>query len=171
MPAAHDYAPFYCEENVLRLCPSLGAESVAILVTNASRCIAMLRQRAGGPGRGAVCWDYHAFAISRAGGWLAWDFDTTLGFPVPASDYLRESFEPDPEEPPRFRIVPASDYARDFRSDRSHMRRADGTWIAIPPPWPPANGEGGVRLEQLLDPSDTRTGRVLTLDAMRDLYA
>jgi hypothetical protein len=171
MRARHDYAPFYCEENVLRLCPSLGPEAFAVLVTNAGRRIEMLRQRAGGPGRGAVLWDYHALAVSRRDGWLAWDFDTTLGFPVPLGEYLRRSFEPLPAEPPLFRVVPASDYVREFRSDRSHMRRADGSWTASPPSWPPATGEGGVGLEQLLDPSDTRVGEVLTLRAMRERFA
>ena len=46
--ATHDYAPFYCEENVLRLLPGLGPEAFAVLVTNASRAIAMRHQRAGG---------------------------------------------------------------------------------------------------------------------------
>jgi protein N-terminal glutamine amidohydrolase len=167
MRAAHDYAPFYCEENVLRLCPSLGGEAFAVLVTNASRRIEMLRQRAGGPGTGGVLWDYHAFALSRAAEWLVWDFDTTLGFPVPAPEYLQRSFDPHAVEPPLFRVVPAPDYARLFRSDRSHMRRPDGTWAATPPPWPPADGSGGVPLADLLDPASRRLGEVITLDAMR----
>jgi hypothetical protein len=167
MRTAYDYTPFYCEENVLRLLPGLAGESFAVLVTNASRRVEMLRQRAGGPGPGAVLWDYHAFALSRGEEWLAWDFDTTLGFPAPAAEYLRRSFDPHAGEPPRFRVVPAADYVRSFRSDRSHMRRPDGSWAALPPPWPPADGVGGVRLDRLLDPADACLGEVMTLEAMR----
>ena len=167
MRSAHEYAPFYCEENVLRLCPALGREAFAVLVTNASRRIEMLRQRAGGPGPGAVLWDYHAFAIERAEGWRVWDFDTSLGFPAPAADYLRDSFDPHAVDPPLFRVVPGSDYARAFRSDRSHMRRPDGTWTAPPPPWPPVTARGGTPLAELLDPASACLGEVLSLAGMR----
>jgi hypothetical protein len=167
----HDYAPLYCEENVLRLCPSLGAGAFAVLVANTSRRVEMLRQRAGGPGRGAVTWDYHAFAIAPGEGWRVFDFDTTLGFPVPARAYLRQSFLSGTETPPPlFRVVAALDYVREFRSDRSHMRRADGRWTASPPPWPPADGEGGMTLSRLLDPADHCLGEVLTLPAMRGRF-
>ena len=171
MRNAHDYAPFYCEENVLRLCPSLVGEAFAVLVTNASRRVEMLCQRAGGPGRGAVLWDYHAFAIGRDDGWLVWDFDTTLGFPVPAGEYLRRSFPRNPREPPVFRVMACADYAREFRSDRSHMRRPDGTWAAPPPSWPPASGRGGLPFPSLLDPRSTCLGELLTLDGMRARWA
>jgi hypothetical protein len=166
----HDYAPFYCEENVLRLCPSLGRDALAVLVTNASRRIEMLRQRAGGPGAGAVLWDYHAFAMDFSDHWLAWDFDTTLGFPVAAVEYLRRSFAPRPAEPPLFRVMAAADYAREFRSDRSHMRRLDGTWAATPPSWPPSAARGGLPLLTLLDPRSACLGEVLTLERMQERF-
>lgn len=165
-----DYAPFYCEENVLRLCPSLGGGALAVLVTNAGRRVEMLRQKAGGPGAGAVMWDYHAFAMARRDRWLVWDFDTTLGFPVPASEYLRRSFATGAPEPPAFRVMDAADYVREFRSDRSHMRRPDGTWAAPPPPWRPCSGPGGLSLVALLDPRSACLGEVLTLDAMRERF-
>ncbi len=171
MQAARDYAPFYCEENVLRLCPSLGPETFAVLVTNQARQVEMLCQRAGGPGPGAVLWDYHAFALERRDGWVVWDLDTTLGFPVSAGEYLRRSFAPRPEKAPRFRGIPAVDYGREFRSDRSHMRRPDGTWAAPPPPWPPSTGRGGLPLAALLDPGSACLGEVLTLEEMCARYA
>jgi hypothetical protein len=90
-----------------------------------------------------VLWDYHAFALSRREGWVVWDLDTTLPWPTPAREYLRLSFVARPREPPLFRVMGAAEYAREFRSDRGHMRRPDGTWSATPPPWPPANGRGG----------------------------
>lgn len=36
-----------------------------------------------------------------------------------------------------YRVVPATVYLRYFASDRSHMRREDGSWIAPPPSQPP----------------------------------
>lgn len=171
MHAERDYAPFYCEENVLRLCPTLGPDAFAVLVTNAARQVEMLGQRAGGPGPGAVLWDYHAFGLERRDRWVVWDLDTTLGFPVPAGAYLRRSFPPAPAKAPLFRVIAAADYVREFRSDRSHMRRADGTWAAPPPHWPPSTGRGGVPLAALLDPRRACLGEVLTLEAMRERWA
>jgi hypothetical protein len=167
MRSAHDYAPFFCEENVLRLCPTLGPEALAVLVTNAGRQVEMLCQRAGGPPTGAVLWDYHAFALERREGWVVWDLDTTLGFPVPVGEYLRRSFPPAPVQAPLFRVIAAADYAREFRSDRSHMRRSDGTWAAPPPPWPPSAGRGGQPLLALLDPGSACLGEILSLEEMR----
>ncbi|PNH06899.1 Protein N-terminal glutamine amidohydrolase [Tetrabaena socialis] len=37
----------------------------------------------------------------------------------------------------RYRVVPAAAYLRHFASDRSHMRRPDGSWNAPPPAYPP----------------------------------
>ncbi len=36
-----------------------------------------------------------------------------------------------------FRVVPSMDFLSTFASDRRHMRRADGTWMKIPPEYPP----------------------------------
>lgn len=33
-------------------------------------------------------------------------------------------------------MVAAGQYLQHFASDRSHMRRPDGSWMADPPPWP-----------------------------------
>lgn len=35
-----------------------------------------------------------------------------------------------------YRLVPAASLLQDFASDRSHMRRPDGSWSAQPPPYP-----------------------------------
>lgn len=36
-----------------------------------------------------------------------------------------------------FRVIPASEFLKDFASDRRHMKRPDGTWIKPPPNYPP----------------------------------
>jgi hypothetical protein len=163
----HDYAPFYCDENVLRLCPSLGPDAFAVLVTNAARQVEMRRQRAGGRGDGAIVWDYHAFALSIGPRWLVRDFDTTLGWPCHAAEYLRLSFPTDAARAPLFRLVRAGEYSRAFRSDRSHMRGRDGRWLQPPPPWPAPDARGGVRLADLLDPASPCLGQVITWDELR----
>lgn len=35
-----------------------------------------------------------------------------------------------------FRVIPASEFIKEFASDRRHMRRPDGTWIKPPPNYP-----------------------------------
>lgn len=41
-----------------------------------------------------------------------------------------------------FRIIPASEFIRDFASDRRHMKRPDGSWIKPPPPYSPICAAG-----------------------------
>lgn len=165
------YAPFYCEENVLWLCPSLGKQAFAVLVTNTRRRVEMRRQRAGEPTGGDVVWDYHGFGLSHRERWMVWDLDSSLPWPTLAGEYLRLSFAPQPQEQPLFRVVAADEYAHQFRSDRSHMVRPDGTWIQPPPPWPPADQRGGVHLGELLDPASPCLGEVLSMSDMLRRYS
>lgn len=41
-----------------------------------------------------------------------------------------------------YRIVAAPVFLRSFASDRRHMKRSDGTWIALPPQYDCLVGEG-----------------------------
>ncbi len=148
--SALDYQPYYCEENVWRLLarPELvGSAAWAVIVSNASREVICLRQRSGRPVDGLVRWDYHVFAVATdpVQGRLALDMDSDLPFPCPLARYLGATFPPDVQRAfaPRFRLLKGGDYVADFVSDRSHMRRPDGSWIAPPPPWPaPGTGSG-----------------------------
>ncbi|HET6582698.1 MAG TPA: hypothetical protein VFG69_04610 [Nannocystaceae bacterium] len=167
--ADHD-APYWCEENVWHLCadPRVrdGVAEVAV-VTNADRRVALLHQRASPRPDGLVVWDYHVLLCSQTDeGWLAWDLDTTLGWPLAAGDYLARTFPPalDPSWQPSFRIVVRDAYVRDFASDRSHMRGPDGAWLQPPPPWP-AIGRGH-SLPRLLDLADASAGPWLDLGAV-----
>ena len=36
----------------------------------------------------------------------------------------------------------AADYLKHFASDRSHMRKEDGGWMAEPPSYPPISTDG-----------------------------
>jgi len=113
----------------------------------------MRRQRAGRGDSASVEWDYHVFAaISAAavvagdeGRALILDLDTLLGFPCPLDSYLSGSFPEGapPSVEPRFLVIPARRYVAELVSDRSHMRAADGSYLAPPPPWPaPGSGSG-----------------------------
>lgn len=171
--SAFGRAAFYCEENVLRLLASpalAGLSAWALLVSNAARAVAMLGQAAGLGPAGLVVWDYHVLALAEAEGRLyALDLDTTLGFPLEALAYLDAAFPrgPSPEAAPRFRLVPARDYVEGLASDRSHMRRSDGSWLAPPPPWDPPGPGKTPNLFSWIDPEGEGPGLVLGLEELR----
>lgn len=156
-----EYQPYYCEENVWRLLarPELsGTVNWAVIVSNSAREVVCLRQRSGRPVDGLVHWDYHVFAVvtDSLQGRLAIDMDSDLPFPSPLSRYLAATFPPGEIQralTPRFRVMKGGDYVSLFVSDRSHMRRPDGSWIAPPPPWP-APGAGSGRPSLLADWTD-----------------
>jgi protein N-terminal glutamine amidohydrolase len=155
-----DYQAYYCEENVWRLLADRRfgeATAWAVLVSNAARSVVFLRQRSGRPVDGLVRWDYHVFAVvlDPVLGRLAVDMDSDLPLPVPLPRYLRETFPEDAQKSvkPRFRVLSAEDYVVGFVSDRRHMRKADGSWLAPPPPWP-APGSGSGRPSVLMDWAD-----------------
>jgi protein N-terminal glutamine amidohydrolase len=152
------YHPFYCEENIWHLCRS-GEVTEVVFITNPARRVALWHQKAAPPDR-PIVWDYHVIA---ADGRDLWDLDSRLGCPIGRADYLEATFatvglQP-PEYDPRFAVVAAADFVRDFRSDRSHMRGPDGSWQAPPPPWPAIADSSN--LDHYL------TGATLTLDQLR----
>ncbi len=143
-----DYQARYCEENVWRLLVRgelAGRQAWAVIVSSPAGHIVALRQRAGRSGDGLVCWDYHVFAMvgDPDGTRLALDLDSELPFPCPLARYLDETFPPTRHlrHRPIFRVIAAADYLTGLASDRSHMRKPDGSYLAPPPPWP-APGTG-----------------------------
>ncbi len=145
-----DYHPFYCEENVWRLLsrPDLSRASAwAVIVSSAARHVVVMRQKAGRPLDGLIHWDYHVFALTLDAirGLVALDMDSDVGFPAPFERYVAGSYPATVQAAlePRFRVMRAADYVAGLVSDRSHMRRADGSWLAPPPPWAyPGRGTG-----------------------------
>ena len=179
------YSAFFCEENALLLCRALVERGRAPLhelsvcfISNEARRAPVWCQTKGRPVEGGlVFWDYHVVVVQAAAGRdpLVWDLDSTLPFPCALARYAHEALQPaassvlPPELQPRFRVVPGAFFARHFASDRSHMRRADGSWEAPPPPYPPVSGQDGVamnlgRYTAMADssPLDGRFGRVFT---------
>ncbi len=154
-PDAFDYAPFYCEENALRLSAhsALGPGArFVVFVTNAARTVPMMHQRAA-PEGGPVLWDYHVVVLVDDGGVsMVWDLDCVLGPKLVAADWLQATFPWPllPEEfQPCFRLVDAKRFASAFSSDRTHMLDAQGVPRAAPPPWP-RPGHGAPNLERYL---------------------
>ncbi|MFE8033112.1 hypothetical protein [Thiohalocapsa marina] len=164
------YQPFYCEENAWWLCgePTLaaggegepgGGRQVLFVSNRIGRC-PFACQRAAPPGR-LLSWDYHCVVLDEAA--RIWDPDTRLGMPLPARDWLQQTFPfirlLGPALAPKFRLVPADDYRRHFGSDRRHMRTRDGGWHHPPPPWPPIGNSH--TLPQYLQPPPDGPGTCL----------
>lgn len=148
------HQPFYCEENTWKLLERINEPSARVVfVSNPTRSVAMLHQRAAPEGR-LVAWDYHVWAALRVGpSWYVLDLDTRLPFPTELRAYLQACF-PEGLPPmflPRFRTVDAQRWVKGFWSDRSHMRAPDGTYRAPVPPWgPPLPEPATYRLADLL---------------------
>lgn len=168
--------PFYCEENVFHLCahPSLaGHRAHAVVASGTLGGFVMWHQRAARTPVAPLFWDYHVFLLASEP-WQIWDLDSTLGLPVPAAEYLARSFRPGlPEElAPIFRVMPAAEFVAALASDRSHMRRSDGSFQRPPPPWPPISAkERGSNLHRFIDMSDDFAGAVMSLGELSAMVA
>jgi protein N-terminal glutamine amidohydrolase len=165
------YAAFFCEENIWHLCAhphAATAERRVLFISNAERRVVMWGQRVATDPERPILWDYHVVLLLRwgAGAWQVWDLDAR-GSPLrPAREWLRDSFGGSELLPanfaPCFRMVEGDEYRRHLRSDRSHMRLADGTPLQPPPPWPEIVGEppacapvdDGSNLERFIDTED-----------------
>lgn len=164
------YQPFYCEENAWWLCNepevSAGNAHVAFITNHFGHC-PVAAQRAVAPDQ-VICWDYHVVLLDAAR--RIWDLDTRLGLPLPAADWLVGSFPFIDHLPaylsPTFRLIPCAAYRRDFASDRSHMREADGRWQHPPPPWPIIGN--GMNLHRYRHPSAEEPGELLDWHALRE---
>jgi len=177
-----EYAAFYCEENVWRLLAReelAGWETQAVAVFGRGPRVAVYRQKRGRPGDGLVLWDYHFFALARSGAErFVLDFDTSLPFMMGAREYLETAFpqgkgsaSSDPRYAPLFRVMPGREYLRRLFSDRSHMRRPDGSWLAPPPPWEPPSGAADESwpLASIRSPSGAGPGLLLGREGLAAL--
>lgn len=173
--AAFDYTSCYCEENVLRLVerPELkGVTKCVVIITNSRRTVAVWEQRAA-PKRRPIVWDYHVIMVAQLDGApRVLDLDSRLPLGVALDEYVERALVPsqklDPELVPRFRIVEGDLFAARLWSDRSHMKRADGSYRMPPPAWPPPRPEeAAVPLDEWLDPAnESAPGLVVPIDAL-----
>uniref|UniRef100_A0A2R5LAZ0 Protein N-terminal glutamine amidohydrolase n=1 Tax=Ornithodoros turicata TaxID=34597 RepID=A0A2R5LAZ0_9ACAR len=144
------YTSCYCEENVWKLCelvkvscPDLLRRCFVVFVSNQRAAVPIWKQKSGTEENGLAVWDYHVLFIycpaddrpSRV-----YDLDTVLPFPIDISTYIAEAFQPTmpvlPDYRQMFRVVAADEFLQTFASDRTRMRRPDGTWIREPPAYP-----------------------------------
>ena len=173
--ARRRYWPCYCEENVWHLAGEPGlagrGDVHVVFISNPERQVVLWGQRSAPGPRGPIVWDYHVVLLARGtdAAWEVWDLDTSLGCPVPSGVYLEATFHSrgrrDPTFAPLFRLLPASEYRRELRTDRRHMRRRDGTWSSPPPPWPTI-GEGSNVL-RFVDMENGFLGEVVDEDGLR----
>ncbi|MEW5849002.1 MAG: protein N-terminal glutamine amidohydrolase [Myxococcota bacterium] len=168
------YTANFCEENVWQLCqrPELASRRRdAVFISNAHKACPLWMQRASPHPREPVMWDYHVILlVDDDGGWHVWDLDTRLPFPCALEQYLRGTFPYELVDAyqPRFRLVDAETFVATFASDRSHMRRDDGSWTSPPPPWPAIRtATETMNLMRFVDVGRAFVGDVLTLDELR----
>jgi len=134
----HLHQPYYCEENVWHLLPHAPASAWALFIRAPEGPVWMTSQRAAERGR-VIGWDYHVVVLLNEASPQIADLDSYADFPCSLDQYLQESFpvEAPPPSRPWFRPVPKPTYRSELRTDRRHMKRASGSWIHPPPPWPP----------------------------------
>ncbi|EDQ86700.1 uncharacterized protein MONBRDRAFT_10698 [Monosiga brevicollis MX1] len=149
------YTSHYCEENVYKLLervqqhhPEQLDRWYALFLSNQARHMAIFAQSLGDPVRGSVVvWDYHVIALRlgaahpSAAEDLVFDFDSVLPFPCDAETYLNATFpysflDLAHNMRAQVHMVPAKQFLSTFASDRSHMRRHDGSYTKPPPPYP-----------------------------------
>jgi hypothetical protein len=144
----HPYVANYCEENVWHLAAADDLEPGirrVVMVASLGDAVPLWCQRAAPAPGEVVLWDYHVFLAVSGASPLIYDLDTTLPFPCPLEVYVAQTFGPGRDAPtefqPRFRVIEAGEYRRSLGSDRSHMRRDDGSWTSPPPSWAAPQGE------------------------------
>lgn len=137
--------PYFCEENVWRLCYRKMREQpeshfFAIFISNSRQCVPMFHQRAAANPEEPCCWDYHVILLCASPNKdiVVYDMDSDLPFPTPLQNYVDLSFLPNESSSspfaPMFRVVPGHVYIQEFASDRSHMFNAEtNRWNAPPP--------------------------------------
>lgn len=175
MSEAPLYAARYCEENIWHLGHRVAdRRAYAVFVSNPDRSVALWCQRASPRPDGLVVWDYHVvLAVDDQ----VWDLDCTLGLELPRERWIDATFPHNERVPervperlrPQLRVLPLTQYHARFSSDRSHMRGADGAWLAPPPPWPairPPRSEP-TNLMRFVDMETEFVGEVLSLHRFR----
>ncbi|MBI2379056.1 MAG: hypothetical protein HYV07_33990 [Deltaproteobacteria bacterium] len=163
------YASCYCEENVRQasLDPRLSSRPRAVvLITNERKTAAVFSQRSAEVGQPAV-WDYHVILVVADPDLAVIDLDSTLPLPCPLAAYVDEALAPTLHLPsalrPRFRVAAGDVYAERLWTDRSHMRRTDGSWIQPPPEWDAPLPSNGVPLAEWIDLESDAPGEVVQL--------
>ncbi|XP_037329938.1 protein N-terminal glutamine amidohydrolase isoform X2 [Pungitius pungitius] len=144
------YTSCYCEENVWKLCEFVRSERTApleelfvVFISNENRKVPLWKQRSG-HGEQPVIWDYHVVMLQA----------------------LRSDRTIQPAYHRMLRVIPADSFLLNFASDRSHMKKSDGSWGMPPPLYPPIHTtECQMNLEDFISMKPAvGWGEVFTLD-------
>ncbi|KAK7087624.1 hypothetical protein V1264_021650 [Littorina saxatilis] len=142
------YTSQYCEENVWKLCdhvkrhyPEELKTFYVLFISNQEKKIPLWHQKSSKREDRLVIWDYHVVLMHQCEkGTLIYDLDTELPFPCLLDKYITFAIRDDrllkPDFRRLFRVVPGDVYLNTFASDRSHMLKEDGSWMATPPSYP-----------------------------------
>jgi len=174
----YPYTPFYCEENIWHLGQNprfAELETKIVFISNKTNSCILWGQKAGKGVDGLVLWDYHVILLCKEREWQVWDLDTNFEIPSELSYYLRKTFKTDEvklavDYAPVFRVIDTKEFVRTFSSDRSHMKKPDGTWIASPPEWPVVGEGKESNLISLINVEDKSIGEVMSLSEFTDRF-
>lgn len=164
------YTPFYCEENIWHLAQEdrfHERQALVAMISGEGDYRRLWHQRQAADAGSPVYWDYHVILLVYDNAWWVWDLDTTLDLPVLADRYFPETFLGPGVEAENsdvtLRLIEADYYVRNFSSDRSHMRAANGGWLAPPPGWPAIMNAPKSSLIDWLDIGRDDPGRLFSL--------
>ncbi|MFB6374940.1 MAG: hypothetical protein ABEN55_17880 [Bradymonadaceae bacterium] len=168
--SSYSYQPYYCEENVWRLCrqnPFDGNDVYAVVISNRTGACPLWNQREAPSSTRPVLWDYHVVAVERrAESTLVWDLDTRLECPAPVAVWWQATFPAlerlGPAFQPNFRVVPRDIFLDTLSTDRSHMQTDGGEFKKPPPDWDRIfDPKVGMNLDRFVDMDDEFVGRVV----------
>ncbi|CAF0990953.1 unnamed protein product [Rotaria sordida] len=176
------YTSCYCEENIWKLCecwkqnnPNHLNSLYAVFISNKRRQIPIWEQKSASNSEHLAIWDYHVILVDKSSSpSVIYDFDSTLPFPVSATNYIQLAIHDEINIVHRyhrmFRVIPAQEYLDVFASDRSHMLKEDKiTYIASPPSYPPiCNQKSTNNINEFIDmESKNGPGIVMNLTDFR----
>ncbi|XP_072768675.1 protein N-terminal glutamine amidohydrolase isoform X2 [Nerophis lumbriciformis] len=166
------------EENVWKVCEFIRKEKsfpleefFVIFISNDNKMVPLWEQKSA-QGQQPVIWDYHVVLLHVCASSEAflYDLDSVLPFPCNLKMYAKHALRTDhslsPEYHRKLRVVPADCFLLNFASDRSHMKKEDGSWTMPPPPYPPirtADSSMNLQLFISMEPS-VGWGHIFTLD-------
>ncbi len=136
------YSPFYCEEKFWYLYNNpdfADFEKLVVIISNVQKkCVFYSQKLSSQNNHIPIIWNYHVILLVKWTSWLVYDFDTILPFPIITVEYTNKTSKNINSfmQQPKFRLISATDYIKEFSSDRSHMLQI-GKWIHQPPIWNP----------------------------------
>ena len=170
------YAKFFCEENIWHLCQNkefAKLQKFVLFISNIEKKCPFWFQKSNSKHE-PIWWDYHVTLAVNLSSWYIYDLDTTLSFPVELENYVFYTFKGlsrvGKDYFPNFKIIDAERYAKEFYSDRSHMKDKNGNWIADPPTWPLIVNSKELNIDDLFNFTHSSKHKIYTMKEMSDFF-